>query len=139
MKLSAIITDYRHRMKISQREFARACNLSNSYISFLENESNPRTGRPIVPTLDQYRKISTGMQMTVHQLFKIMDEDSPVDISVPCESLENDNEEALLDLYRQLSPDGQRIAIERVQELVYIYGKKDQQIPGECPAASENK
>lgn len=82
MKLSHIITDYRSQMKISQREFARRCGLSNSYISFIENEHNPRTGKPIVPTLEQYQKIATGMGLTVHQLFERLDEDSPVDLHV---------------------------------------------------------
>ena len=80
MKLSAIITDYRNQAKISQREFARRCCLSNSYISFIENEYNPRTGKPIVPTLEQYHKIASGMGLTVHQLFELLDEDSPVDL-----------------------------------------------------------
>ena len=80
MKLSVIITDYRNQAKISQREFARRCGLSNSYISFIENEYNPRTGKPIVPTLEQYHKIASGMGLTVHQLFELLDEDSPVDL-----------------------------------------------------------
>ena len=80
MKLSTIITDYRKRMQISQREFARRCGLSNSYISFIENEYNPRSGKPIVPTIEQYQKIASAMDMTVHQLFELLDEDSPVDL-----------------------------------------------------------
>ena len=80
MKLSSIVIDYRKRMQISQREFARRCGLSNSYISFIENEYNPRTGKPIVPTLEQYQKIASCMDMTVHQLFELLDEDSPVDL-----------------------------------------------------------
>ena len=82
MKLSTIIIDYRNQEQISQREFARRCGLSNSYISFIENEYNPRTGKPIVPTLDQYHKIASGMGLTVHQLFERLDEDSPVDLHV---------------------------------------------------------
>ena len=82
MKLSKIITDYRTQMRISQREFARRCGLSNSYISFIENEYNPRTGKPIVPTLEQYQKIASGMSLTVHELFERLDEDSPVDLHV---------------------------------------------------------
>ena len=83
MKLSTIVIDYRKRMQISQREFARRCGLSNSYISFIENEYNPRTGKPIVPTLEQYHKIASCMGMTVHQLFEQLDDDSPVDMHAP--------------------------------------------------------
>lgn len=80
MKLSSIIIDYRKRMQISQREFARRCGLSNSYISFIENEYNPRTGKPIVPTIEQYQKIASCMSMSLQQLFEMLDEDSPVEL-----------------------------------------------------------
>ena len=80
MKLSNVVIDYRKRMQISQREFARRCDLSNSYISFIENEYNPRTGKPIVPTIEQYQKIANGMQISVQQLFELLDDDSPVEL-----------------------------------------------------------
>ena len=80
MRLSEIIIDYRNRMQISQREFSRRCGLSNSYISFIEKEMNPRTGKPIVPTIEQYHKIAEGMGLTIHQLFEMLDENSPVDL-----------------------------------------------------------
>ena len=90
MKLSNIVIDYRNRMQISQREFARRCGLSNSYISFIENEYNPRTGKPIVPTIEQYQKIASCMDMSVHQLFELLDEDSPVDLHLPSQTPEQD-------------------------------------------------
>ena len=80
MKLSELIIDYRKRMNISQREFSRRCDLSNTYISFLENEKNPKTGKPVVPTLEQYKKIADCMGLTVQQLFEQLDEDAPVDL-----------------------------------------------------------
>lgn len=80
MKLSELIIDYRKRMNISQREFSRRCDLSNTYISFLEKEKNPKTGKPMVPTLEQYKKIADCMGMTVQQLFEQLDEDAPVDL-----------------------------------------------------------
>ena len=80
MKLSDIIIDYRTRMDISQREFSRKCDLSNSYISFLEREMNPRTGKPLIPTIEQYRKLAEGMGMSVHHLFELLDTDAPVDL-----------------------------------------------------------
>ena len=90
MKLSNIVIDYRKRMQISQREFARRCGLSNSYISFIENEYNPRTGKPIVPTIEQYQKIASCMDMSVHQLFELLDEDSPVDLHNSPQAPEDD-------------------------------------------------
>ena len=83
MKLSQIIIEHRRRLNISQREFSRRCELSNSYISFLENEKNPRTGKPVTPSIDQYKKIAQGLGITVHKLFEMLDKDAPVDISFP--------------------------------------------------------
>lgn len=83
MKLSAIIIEYRERMNISQREFARRCDLSNSYISFIEKETNPKTGKPMAPTIEQYKKIADGMGITLQALFEKLDDDSPVNIHAP--------------------------------------------------------
>jgi DNA-binding XRE family transcriptional regulator len=97
-------------MQISQREFARRCGLSNSYISFIENETNPRTGRPMVPTLEQYQKIAAGMDMTVHQLFELLDEDAPVDLRPsspvpPPEDPKSDDIRLLIRGLNRLSPE----------------------------------
>ena len=109
MKLSTIVSDYRRRLQISQREFSRRCGLSNSYISFIENELNPKTGKPIVPTLEQYQKIASGMDMTVHQLFEQLDDDAPVDLhfsstSVPEKSI-NDEIRLLIPGISKLPPE----------------------------------
>ena len=86
MKLSDLIIEYRQRMNISQREFSRRCELSNTYISFIENEKNPKTGKPIIPTLEQYKKLAEGMGITVHQLFQQLDQDAPVDLRTAIDS-----------------------------------------------------
>ena len=82
MKLSELIRDYRKRTNISQREFSRKCDLSNTYISFLENEKNPKTGRPLIPTLEQYKKLADGMDISVQRLFELLDSDAPVDLGL---------------------------------------------------------
>lgn len=81
MKLSEIVRNYRTENDISQREFARRCGVTNSYISFIENECNPKTGKPMVPTIEQYKKLADGMSITVQHLFELLDKDSPVDLS----------------------------------------------------------
>ncbi|MBO7662898.1 MAG: helix-turn-helix transcriptional regulator [Clostridia bacterium] len=119
MKLSAIITEYRSRMQISQREFARRCDLSNSYISFIENEMNPKTGRPMVPTLEQYQKIASGMDMTVQQLFELLDEDSPVDLrssAAPAPAAEPNNDEI-----RILIPGISKLPPEQVERMKNVF------------------
>lgn len=82
MKLSEIIRNYRYDNDMSQREFAKRCGLSNSYISFIEKELNPKTGKPLVPTIEQYGNIARGMGITLQRLFEMLDKDSPVSLAV---------------------------------------------------------
>ena len=128
MKLSELIIDYRKRMNISQREFSRHCDLSNSYISFLENEKNPKTGKPIIPTLDQYKKLANGMGITVQKLFELLDHDSPVDLrAVPSDETielvqpENEDIVLLLNGFSHMPPENVRQASERNMSLYQRY------------------
>lgn len=93
MTLSEIITDYRRQHDLSQRQFAVQCDLSNGYISLLEKGINPKTGKPVTPTLVNLRKIAKGMHITIDDLLTMAD-DLEVDLSkkpVP------DNEDGQMD------------------------------------------
>lgn len=70
MELSKIISAYREKNKISQREFARLCGLSNSLISILEAGINKQTGKPAVPDMITYKKLADGMHITMQELFE---------------------------------------------------------------------
>mgnify|MGYP002509742189 CR=1 FL=1 len=81
MRLSEIIKSYREANKLSQRQFAIKCeDVSNGYISMIENECNPTTGKPIVPSLDKLNSIAIAMNMSLSQLIERAD-DMDVDIS----------------------------------------------------------
>ena len=85
MKLSEFIMKYREEHGLSQRQFAEICDVSNSYISMLEKERNPKTGQPIVPSMLQYVKIANGMNISVQDLFSSID-DAPVDMATKAPS-----------------------------------------------------
>ena len=68
MRLGDLIKKYREDNKLSQREFARNCGLSNSLISILEMGKNPQTGKPMEPDLRTYRRLAYGMGMTEKEL-----------------------------------------------------------------------
>lgn len=122
MKLSEIIIEYRKRLAISQREFSRRCGLSNTYISFLENEKNPKTGKPMVPTLEIYKKLADGMDLSVHHLFELLDRDAPVDLrSTSVDDIfyseqEDENLRILINGVKQLPPE----KIEQVINMIKI-------------------
>ncbi len=81
MKLGDLIREYREKQNISQRQFADRCGLSNGYISIIEKGVNPNTGRPVTPTLPQLSKIAKGLNLSVMEMFEIV-EDMPVDIGI---------------------------------------------------------
>lgn len=81
MKLGDLIEQYRKELGISQRQFAIKCGLSNGYISMIEKGMNPKTRKPITPTLSQLKKLADGMNTTVMEIMEQV-EDMPVTIDM---------------------------------------------------------
>lgn len=79
MTLKELIIAFRAEKKLSQRQFALRCGLSNGYISMIERGENPKTGQPITPTLQKLKQLANGMGMTLSELFASVD-DMPVDL-----------------------------------------------------------
>ena len=80
MKLGDLIKDYRTAHDLSQRQFALQCGLSNGYISILEKGVNPKTDKPVTPTIPQLRKLADGMGITMTELLENVD-DMPIDLT----------------------------------------------------------
>lgn len=83
MKIGEYIKEYRDRIGISQRKFADMCGLSNSFISMLEKDENPKTKKPIEVSLENYKAIAVATGTTVDKLFEELGEDAPVIIKNP--------------------------------------------------------
>lgn len=77
MTLGDIISNYRNSFvpKVSQRDFAKKCGLSHTYIAALEKNVDPRTGKPIAPTLDTVKYISKGMGISIEDILKMLDDE----------------------------------------------------------------
>lgn len=74
MEIGKLIKDYREKNKISQRQFAITCGVSNGYISMLEEGKNPKTKEPIVPSMATMKKIATAMGLTLNELMDAVDD-----------------------------------------------------------------
>ena len=72
MDLKDIIINFRTENRISQREFARRCGLSNAQISILEYGKNKQTGRKPVPDIITMKKIADGMGIELQALFEMI-------------------------------------------------------------------
>lgn len=102
MTLGEIIKKYREENDMSQREFAKICGLSNSYISQLEMNVNSKNGQPIKPQLETIKAVADAMHITVDELFSQMD-DIMIDISKKTATGEsNDLDARIIVLVRQL-------------------------------------
>ena len=75
MFLGDIILNYRKEKGIAQRDFAKQCNISHSYIAMLEKNIDARTGKPICPTLETIKNISIGMRIPIDDLLKMLDDE----------------------------------------------------------------
>lgn len=93
MKLGELIKAYRDDHDLSQRQFAIQCRLSNGYISMLEKNLNPKTGRPVTPTIPQLKKLADGMGVTMSTMLEQVD-DMDVDLTSAI-ALFDDSEETI--------------------------------------------
>lgn len=119
MKLSELLKSYRLQHDISMDMLAQESGVSKGYISMLENERNPKTGKPISPSLDTLAKLAKGMGITLDDLIKMAD-----DMIVDLDSYGEDevmplstDELSLIRAYRLLNRDGKRKAAEYLTDL----------------------
>lgn len=81
MLLGDLIKEYRVNNNLSLRTFAKRCGLSHTYISALEKNIDSRTGKPIAPTLDTIKYISKGLELSVEEILKILDDEEELKIN----------------------------------------------------------
>lgn len=80
MRLGELIKQYRDKHGLSQRSFAAKCGgITNGYISMIESERSPRTNKAPRLSLDKLYAIAHGLDMTPHELFKLVDDMQVVD------------------------------------------------------------
>ena len=114
MDLSDVIRNYRQDHGISMEKFAKDSGISKSYVSMIENRNNPRSGKPVIPSIVTLKKIASGMHTDLDSLISLID-DQPVDLSPRAEL--TFEESILLQKFRLLNAKGRSNAIEHVDLL----------------------
>lgn len=89
MNIGDIIRRYREQNKLSMEDFARRAGISRAYVSILENNVNPSTGLPAIPSLKTIRSVAAAMGMDSNSLLDIVDPDT--EVSLLDDDLENFN------------------------------------------------
>lgn len=78
MHLGEIIKKYRNEHKISMDEFSSRSGISKAYISLLEKNKHPKTGKAIEPSITCIKQAAKGMNMDFDTLFSHLDGDITV-------------------------------------------------------------
>lgn len=81
MTLGEVIKTYRTEHSLSMDEFAKRSGLSKGYISMLEKDRNPKTGKPIIPSILTYQSVARAMATSVDILMKTVDKEQLVSLS----------------------------------------------------------
>ncbi len=81
MTLGELVHAYREERGMSMQEFADRSNLSKAYISMLERNRNPQSGRPPVPSLETIRSVSHVIGADFNDVIAALDAEEPVSLS----------------------------------------------------------
>lgn len=111
MKLSQVVSTYRQEHGISMDKFAKMCGVSKSYISMVENEVNPQSGKPIIPTIATLKKLANGMNMDIDTLISQTD-DQQVNLSSKSDLAFEEG--LLLKKFRSLNVSGKEKALDYI-------------------------
>lgn len=73
MTLGDIIKEYRTAHQMSMDTFAKHAGLSKAYISMLEKNLNPVNNKPIIPSLETIKAVSSTIGMDFNDVIAMLD------------------------------------------------------------------
>ena len=109
MTLGMIINSYRVENGMSMDDFAKASGISKAYISLLEKNVNPQTGKVITPSIRSIKLAASAMGRDFDSLFKQLEGS----VSIGEDAIESEGytiaEEAMVEEYRSLDDHGKKV------------------------------
>ena len=82
MNLGEIIKKFRDDNELSMDKFAKMSNLSKAYISVLEKNKRPQTGKPVTPSIPVIKNVAEAMNMSFDELFNMLEDNQIVSIGL---------------------------------------------------------
>ena len=127
MVLGDLIKKYRTEHELSMDDFSRVTGLSKAYISILERNYNPVNGKPVVPSLETIRTVSSAIGMDFNDVIAILDGKQPVSLSHDTNNkninpeegilVSDEQEISLVTTYRALSPSGKEKLLSSAKDI----------------------
>ena len=103
LKLGDWVKNYRNEHGLSMQLMADKCGFSKAYIGVLEKGINPKTNKPLSPTMQTFQKIATATNRDLEELMKELDGNQPITVSpAPVESLPELNSKDEREIARDL-------------------------------------
>ena len=117
MHLGEIIYNYRKQQKLSMDAFAKRADLSKAYISVLEKNEDPRTGKPIIPSIPTIEKVANAINVSFNEVFSKLDDDLLVQLDEDenTQSITDNDIIQLNEVYRKLN-DSRKINVYKYAE-----------------------
>ena len=81
MRVGEVVYNYRKRTGTTMQALAERSGVSKAYISMLEKDINPATGKSITPGLDTLDKLAGGMGITIDDFLEMIDGDTVVSVA----------------------------------------------------------
>lgn len=117
MTLGDFIKQKRNELNVTMDEVAKKTGLSKGYISMLENNKNPRTGRPIVPSFESMKLVANAFNININELIKILDDSQPVELGINKTDSSKIQYDQLFDKYKSLNNLGKQKANDYINDL----------------------
>ena len=125
MTLGEFIKKYRTDHDMSMDKFSELSGISKSYISLLEKNRHPKTGKPIMPSIKCIRQVSDCVHIDFNMLFSMLNGDEPLSEEEPAPTsvdfVLSDQEREILIEYRRAD----NIDREMVRRILKITDKEN--------------
>lgn len=110
MTLGDIIKSYREEHQLSMDAFARLSGISKAYISLLEKNKHPKTGKQITPSIRFIKQAALAMNIDFDELFSMIDGDVSLEADIPIRPIMDisDCEFSIIKKYRTLDEYGKK-------------------------------
>ncbi len=82
MNLGEIIKKFRDDNELSMDKFAKMSGVSKAYISVLEKNKRPKTGKPVTPSIPVIKNVAEAMNMSFDELFNMLEDNQIVSIGL---------------------------------------------------------
>ena len=113
MTLGDIIKEYRTTHNLSMDAFSERSGISKAYISLLEKNKHPKTGKPIAPSIQSIKQAADGMGIDFNTLFGKID--GNVDISDTSHEKAQKNKAAIINVYGRVAAG---IPLEMIEDVI---------------------